>query len=295
MTQPDGGHTISALEDVGVCANHPQRAASYACRTCHKRYCNDCVSLRPVSDRVLAYCPACGARCDGLATAGPKTFLAGLADAFVYPLRGRGKFLLLVAGPFFWMLSLFACVPFVGLAISLLILFYLAAYMSDVAGESARGEPDPPDWPDLSLETARPALLFAAATIVGFLPAIAWRVAAYAGAGEPGVPLAAWIASILYIPMAWLAVVMFDGPLGVSPHIVLPAIVRVAPRYVLACGVLSLSVFLQVRVEEALAEVLPLVSGLFIYSVGLYFLMVDMRILGLIYLFRKDALKWQME
>ena len=93
--------------------------------------------------------------------------------------------------------------------------------------------------------------------------------------------------------MALLAVAVTDSFLALSPHIVVPAIVRIFFPYLVACLILAALAALRMGMVYGLAKVpillLPIVIDGF---VSLYFLIVEMRILGLLFRSYRGRLGW---
>ena len=144
--------------------------------------------------------------------------------------------------------------------------------------------------------------------LVCFGPAIGLTV----WAGMQGPPMAgmaiipAVILGCLYFPMAFLAVAMKDSVLAANPMIVIPAILKIPLEY-LVTAVLLMGVFgirLLGNMMSGAAEGATFstrdMSVLFvalgfraIWSfVSVYLLTVSMRILGLLYIARKQKLGW---
>ena len=114
---------------------------------------------------------------------------------------------------------------------------------------------------------------------------------------SPAVAIGGIIAAIygcLYFPMAFLAVAMFDSVGGVSPTLVIPSMGRVLGRYIIACTVLAIAF----GANQGLAMVLerliqiPVPPGAIASCFGLYFLLGEGRILGLLYWTSSSKLGW---
>jgi hypothetical protein len=102
--------------------------------------------------------------------------------------------------------------------------------------------------------------------------------------GNPAAVALAASAGALYAPMAWLAASVSQRFLAITPLTVLPLLTRANRSYWLGCGLLSLALALGSVVGEVLRETLPmLVSTLLGTAAAFYFLMIEMRILGLIW------------
>jgi hypothetical protein len=219
-----------------------------------------------------------------------------LPGVFTYPFRGRGKFILLVGAG-----SLVA-IGFTGLigtlVLGILLGGYMAMYLMEVIGSCAGGDDEPPDWPDLRDvdDTVRPLLLCIGALAIPLAPAGIYRLAPVisgllAGKAwwEPlsGVAWALLIAGAIYAPMGLLSVTMHQSLAAISPHKVLVAIVRVAPCYVVALTIMAVACIASAVAAMYLSFV-PLAGQV----LTLYLLLVEGRVLGLIYRTQARRLRW---
>jgi len=300
MTSDDASGTDPAAGSVvPVCKNHPSAQAKWQCDRCRSYLCEECTQVRQfTADVELKLCRACGGTCRSVAPPGPealpKSFFHRFIDVFAYPFRGHGKFLLLayfLISMVLYAAGLLICAGFVIWAIYLVLNAYITAYMVKIISSSAGGEDEPPDWPDVMDawdDIIRPCLSIVVPVLVIFIPAIlyATTVAPYAFSDEP----VFWmliVLGLLYLPMAWLTVVMFDTFLGVSPTLVIPSIAKVMGPYLVACLMMGAVVVL-FYLAGTIPLVFPFVNG----TAALYLGMVFMRILGLIYYTNSKQLGW---
>lgn len=155
------------------------------------------------------------------------------------------------------------------------------------------------EWPtptDILQEILLPAFQLLVCVLASFRPAIGLAVWAAAD-GHPALAVGAALALLygcLYFPMAFLAVAMFDSAAGVNPLLVVPSIGRVFGRYVVACVVLGLVVAAHQGLTLVLEWVspVPLVPGVIASMLSLYFLLVESRLLGLLYWTSSRTLGW---
>ena len=239
----------------------------------------------------------------------PRTFYGQLGKAFLYPLTGHGPYVILA-----WVL----CYAFVGLVIFLLgvvlpgpaggyvaiiplivrlvLVGYFCAYLMKVIGSSATGDDQPPNWPAFSSfwdEVFRPLLLLISAVIVSFGPAGVCRTARFYGA--PYMDELMWglfVAGLLYLPMAVLAVALFDSIAALNPVVVVASIVRVWRAYLAACAAMTFVLALSFACITYVVPYVPFFGSLLSGAVVLYFLMGEMRILGLLYFHHEQRLGW---
>ena len=235
----------------------------------------------------------------------PKTgsFYARLPSTFIYPVMGRGKYIILCGAVLMCLLvfvkwlsrfmPLFISAPIAMLAGLIGLLF--PAYILDVLAYSAAGKDEPPDWPDFTnwSELLRPAFLIVGAVAISFLPAGLCRIALYYGWIEH--PAFLWVLlmlGVVYFPMALLATVLCDGSRGFSPVLVVSSIVKTGRGYLVACVVLAVVLGVWLIIRPVLHE-LPMALGvLFFGAISLYLFMVEARILGLLYQTYEERLGW---
>ena len=298
--------------DCPACGNHANVPAAYRCAACGELFCYECIKTHRAGGVEVYICPLCGGQGVSFGhepqvpPVRPKAFLAKLPEAFVYPFRGSGKFLILGGATFFLVLeiarSALMLVPIPMLSgllymgLSVFAIGYLSAYALEVLGTSAQGDDQPPEWPYPSSwwdHILRPSLLILSAGAVSLFPMslclLAYRFEYLRST------TAAWgfgVAGMLYLPMAVLGVVLFEGPKGLSPLVVLPSLVKVGPAYLAACGLLAAGAALHVVIDKYVVATIPVVGPLLSWALLLYFLMAGMRVLGLIYSCYERRLNW---
>jgi hypothetical protein len=91
--------------------------------------------------------------------------------------------------------------------------------------------------------------------------------------------------------MAILAMVILGTFGAVSPHIVLPAIARVGRLYWFIVGLLVLT-FIAVDILELLTQNLFIVGSIFSSFLLMLSLMINGRLIGLLYRHREEELDW---
>jgi hypothetical protein len=92
--------------------------------------------------------------------------------------------------------------------------------------------------------------------------------------------------------MALLAVCIGEALVMVSPHIVLPAILKVPLEYLTVCAALALAVALDDYAAPAVEGYVPYVGGFAATFLALYCLAFQMRVLGVLYYTRQRKLGW---
>ncbi|HZT23093.1 MAG TPA: FHA domain-containing protein, partial [Verrucomicrobiae bacterium] len=140
------------------CKFHPKVVAQFRCPKCHRSFCDLCVSHRQGG----YFCRACSVECLPLeqtqAPAVEQSFFARAGGAFGYPLKGDGWMLLICGGILFTLIDaakFLAHFAFIYgfTALVFLTVFgvgYLMRYLECIITDTARGENEMPDWPDLA-------------------------------------------------------------------------------------------------------------------------------------------------
>ncbi len=259
------------------------------------------------------------ARAPGIAQPRPQVrqeprFAALVGGAFLYPLAKDGAALLLT-GTFFLSLvnagkyfARFGATRGIGLgtiiSMGFLLLItgfgvgYLTTFLRRVVTSTAMGEKRAPDWPDVSDlagDVFIPLLQLVATVLACLAPAII--VGMFAEGNEAWGQAAVLVASgwgVIYFPMAFLAVAMFDSLAALNPLLVLPSIAKVPASYLWAVALLGAVVAAKWAGDSLLPKAIPIpiVPSVLSTLVGLYLLMVEARVLGLLYLVNKDRFGW---
>ena len=299
--------------DVGeaFCKSHIKSPATFYCGNCAQYYCDLCVSTRPTGGVMKKNCRKCGAECTpvhahGHTLASPQGFFERLPGAFVYPFRGSGLLVLIVSTLVFAGLE-YMSGGWIGIFVTVIAVGYLFSYMQNIIHSTAAEDNEMPELP--GMDGVIPAFFTLLGTVlISFGPAIACAYFAIAqqqpAAGVALIP--AIILGCLYFPMAFLAVAMKDTVLAANPLVVVPAILKVPAEYIVAT-LLLIGVFGMRR----LADVIAAGAGEVSYSTksmtvlfasfgvralfslaNIYLVTVSMRILGLLYVSKKEKLGW---
>jgi hypothetical protein len=305
-------------EGPAMCKYHPKSAARYLCPHCQLHFCELCVATRPGGERTGRFCRRCSAECVAMNVqlAAPvdrhANFFGSVPEAFLFPFQGNGAYLVVAGSVAFALLDALSTramgmgffIKAMGAIVHVIATGYLFAFLQKVTHTAAQGSDEPVSWPDLtdlSQDVLLPFFQLAATLAVSFAPALAvlmWAgVDAFSSGNADAVKLllggAAVLGGIVYFPMALLAVTMLDTILAANPLLVLPSILRVPLEYLLV--LVLFAVIFAVRIGGALAArfiYVPVLSELVVSFVGLYFLTVQMRLLGLMYYARRDKLGW---
>ena len=215
---------------------------------------------------------------------------AAWRDALLYPFRGNGPMFLVAGALLFSVIWLGAgAVPF-GFIFILAAQFYIAAYLWQVIEDSAAGKAELPDWPLMARfeEVLPPGWNFVVVSFVCFGPGMLIQLflPQYAWAGW-----ALLICGAAYLPMALLAVCLFDSFAGLDPRVVLPAIGQVPGPYAIVClgtaAALGLSASGQWLTVNLGWFGLPLAMLMTLYA-----MIVQMRLIGSLYHRHSSQIGW---
>lgn len=266
----------------------------------------DCPRCQQALLPKLSYCKACGLpiteqalkklRGEDASAGETAPEQISYLSAFKYPLRGSGMTLLIVGTVFFTVLNL---LPGGGL-FKLMISGYLAAYMLKIINETARGNLEPAEWPDFTNlfdDIIMPLFQVVVSNLFCFLPCllVLWSgvglggiFAILAGEGTPegfgmmGLALLLLALGLAYLPVALLSVALNGSVLGLHPGIGIRLLSLLKGEYAIVLGVLVLSVAAN-QLFAMLFGAMPLLGGLLAGGFGLYSMMVNMHVIGLIY------------
>lgn len=307
ITPPTRGISVSGGKL--FCKFHPKSIARYQCMKCNRTFCELCVTSRSVGGEVKKMCRTCGVECMplevDLAPERTKGFYARLPGVLAYPLKGSGILVLVVstfvlAGVHVMTAGIF----------SILLKFaaygYLFSYMQNIIHATAAEEVEMPELPGMD-DVGAGFIRLAATVLMAFGLAIGLVVARVMDMEVPvSFIFITVIFGCIYFPMAFLAVAIKDNPLAANPLIVVPSILKVPLAYlvtvILFGGVFGISQIGNLIAGGMRGVMFTTTSGTMlavaigfrlVWSfVSVYLLAVNMRILGLLYLTRKEDLGW---
>lgn len=287
------------MKTLEACAFHHQTMSQFHCHSCQQSLCQRCIRRLPAG-RIETY--SCR-HCQGMATmlelepvaampdAAP--FWAHFVDALRYPLRGNGPALLITGALFFAALDFLSQAPLVGLLVVIASAGYLCAFMFSVTASSANGDSDMPDWPNFYgfWDTVLTPLFRYILTLAVSLAPLWIGHIVTGGTLSLFWGLALTALGLCYFPMALLGTAL-NTSIPFMPPVALRSIARIWPQYLVACAGLALLVTLSIVTQMALIDALPWIGGLVGGLASLYFLVVEMRIIGLLYHLNEDKLDW---
>jgi len=217
-----------------------------------------------------------------------------LQDIVTYAYRGSGKYVLILCVVLSLVAKLAGIAPLVGPIASILISAYFCAIYFQMIQSSATGGKEAPEFPDtanLFEDIIWPMLQIFVVLLVSFGPLIGYMVWAGEDDVRPIIGYGLLAFGAIYFPMAMLAVVVLGYTGALSPHIVIPAIFRAGWLYWVAVSMLCILYFVESQIESMLSG-LFLIKFVILAVVGVYTLMTNARILGVIYRERQEELGW---
>ncbi len=278
------------------CTRHPDRPGERFCEICEGTFCRFCTT-RPSGTKSIQLCPTCEA--DGrLVWARQSGTVGDLADelrsAFRYPVANGGWMTLLV-GAIFGAITMFVLRFGIFMLVLVVPLFfavvgYFWTWLLRVVSATAEGEDTLPEWPEYrgTRDSALGAIVMLTLVAMCGLPAVAvW----YAGIHSRPALLAAVLFGCTYFPMGMLALAMTPRFAALNPLIIIPSIFKVGRGYLLAIAALVAVMVVRLVVQKVLGA-FPAVGALLVTTASLYFLVVQARVVGLLYRVYEDDLGW---
>ncbi len=220
------------------------------------------------------------------------SFWAALPGAFAYPLTLDGLAVLFAGVLFFsvarFLVSFLGFVPFIGWALAVLahimLTGYFTGYLMSIMETSARGELDPPDWPDLNdchESVLKPFLFMLVLGGITIGPTLAYSH--FANSPNDTVAFLILATGLFYFPMGMLCAALTNNLAGLSPLLVFRAVKAAPGRYVTAWLLVIVAVAARLAGQTLLSALgIPFVSYLLAMAVSFYFMFVAARIMGLL-------------
>lgn len=303
--------TTFVASDPRFCKSHPKIHARFACPQCQQAFCELCSVPQMTSPGVTQQtCRVCHVPLIPLQVriqAPTKhSFFSQVPGTIIYPFRGTGIMVLIVAT------LLFAALDMMSGLWSILLWAagtgYLFAYMQNIIHSTAAEDTKMPELPGMD-GLFSSFFTLAGTVLMSFGPAIGLAVARMFFDVESismSLILIAAGLGCLYFPMALLAAAMKDTALAANPLIVLPSIFKIPGEYIVA-AIIMIVIFGVRAFGSTLAGVASQVSmhtqsqsvmfaGFAIRALwsflSVYLLTVNMRVLGLLYVTKQDKLNW---
>jgi len=226
-----------------------------------------------------------------------KAFLQHLPDTLSFPLRGDGLIMLIVGSILFTVTLFFAKYAFIAGGFGYaLVGGYIAAYMMKIVNHSAEGEPEMPDWPDISDwwdDILCPSGQMAVTALVSFSPLLLYLLFSYFMHATVSIPmiLIFVLTGSFYYPIGLLSMSLFHSVSALNPVQLLPVSFRIFSDYLVAAGLCLIIVITKWLCSIFLTNIFLI--GPFIDNfLMLYFGILQMRILGLMYFSNREKIAW---
>jgi hypothetical protein len=305
------------------CKFHPKTPGRHLCEKCNRYYCDLCVTTRHGEGGVHVSCRHCGGECvpvtQQIVHQEAPGFFGQLPGAFIYPLRGGGAMMILVGMFILAMLKVGQLMLFLGslrllICGIVLVIFtggYFFAFLQNIlqsTGAEDREIPELPGITNVLEDIVLPFGRFLGLNTLCFAPAIA--VAVWAGMSKHPLGGQAIVVTLLlggaYFPMAFLAVALHDSILVANPLLVIPSMFKVPLEYfvtLLAFGAflgsqvlgdwVSKTAFPDSFSTESMPQLFLMIGVRLVWAFfNFYLIIVAIRILGTIFVSRKERLGW---
>jgi hypothetical protein len=303
--------TSSKVVNMAYCKFHPKTPARFFCNKCKKFFCDMCVSTRAGAGGVTKKtCRACGAETTPVliqrAAGGGPSFFSRLPGAFVYPFKGMGVLYVLIATIVFSALK-FVGGGLFGIFITAAAYGFIFLFMQNIIHTTTSDENTTLELPSGGDLGGGFIALLGTIVMSFWLYITLWLLRFFEVADIPGAALiGANILGCLYCPMAILAIAMKDSVLAGNPLVVFPAILRMPLEYIVTALVLlaayGINEFGNGLKGDAAVDIMRTkdMTKLFIAfgiqaAMGfmtMYLLTASMRVLGLLYVSKKQKFGW---
>lgn len=277
------------------CVYYPDQAATRRCEVCDNYLSDAVIVKRYINHEKVEICPCpSGARVLRLSAEErglkPHTFQSTLGGAFLYPFGGAGPVMLVFGSLFFAAMALLGHIPYIGVGFAIITAVYLTAYLVKIVFATAMGEDEPPSWPELGRPWQN---LFAPTLFVAFVGALCFGPAVgyyYAVGSDP----ICWMLALIggfFFPMGLATVSVMPNAASLNPLFWLNAICAVPADYMMASVTFFVAFGLKILGEQTFGQI-PYVGVALGTALAFFFLMVEMRILGLILHENKKEIGW---
>ncbi len=215
-----------------------------------------------------------------------------LTDIFTYAFRGGGKSILMIGAVLSIASGVASIAPLIGLVTFMLITGYFCALYYLMIETSATGAFEAPEFPNISNiieDIFLPMVQIFAVMLISLIPFFIGLFCV--GDYDHPVQLVLLFLGVAYFPMGMLAVIVLGYVGAAKPTIVIPAIYRAGWFYWLGVFLLCLLYVVEVVLAFYLED-LWVIGSIVMSVVGVYVLMTNARVLGVVFRERKDELCW---
>ncbi len=268
------------------CQNHAQQEAHYHCTKCDGYFCDECTTVRKISEEFTAYiCKTCGGKAEpkGLSSISKKVppkekenkhqersapvvfkqgekaqraaersdanfWFSALSIPF-YPFRRKGIFiLLLMTLLFFGLLKFSEIMPILALIAQIILTTYFAVYLLKIMDESAQGSVVIASFMNLNywIEVILPFLYVVLAVVIAFGPA---HLYLFFAQSFDWTYAALFGVGLFLFPMFSMKALLFKSISSVNPITALVSIFKSSVAYIFLVAVTAALGFLYYWVD----------------------------------------------
>ena len=220
--------------------------------------------------------------------------MTNIKDIITYAYRGSGKYIFLLCVILSIVAKLAGLAPGIGAFASILLFGYFCALYYQMIQSSATGGREAPEFPDtanIMEDIIWPMLQIIVVFLVSFGPLLGYSLWAGEAGFDNRIGNTLLVVGVIYFPMAMLAVVVLGYTGALSPHIVIPSICRGGWIYWIGVLMLCLLYYLGSIIEGVMSGHF-FIGHIVVSIVGVYTMMTNARILGLVYRERQEELAW---
>jgi hypothetical protein len=215
-------------------------------------------------------------------------------ESWKYAFNPRGAGVVIGGAVFLLVMGTLSMAPLVGFIISIFVSLYVTAFIPQLINASADGEKDMPGWPDttyFSDDIVQPAFQIMMVTAANLAPALIYRYYFMeSSGGVDGIYLCLFGIGLFFLPMNLLSVTLNDTMAGLNPVFVILSIAKVWKDYLLL-AVISLGIGGLIHLNAFVYQIHFI--GIFLGNVvSLYLLLIEMRMIGLLYYHNRLSLRW---
>ena len=312
-----------------ACKNHQEAQAKWECEMCSGVFCDECIKVQRITNVDCQICKECGGKCDAIVSDAPPedkadaaaSFFDQLPSTFAYPFARGGALRFFLGVIVFTFLNFIASWSILGMALAFFIAGYVCAWFIGIIHSTASGEDALAAWPefrDVWSDIVGPYAMVIGTTFICRIPALLAYLGFLSLQGESlfsifffmqalisplaigyaFLPLYGTITVILleilgalYFPMAVLCVAIFGTFEAMSPRTVLGSIARVPGPYAIVCFLFFVMTITGI-LSKLIFVFIPLFGLILAASMTFYLMIVQARILGLIYRTNQKQLDW---
>ena len=205
-----------------------------------------------------------------------------ISDAFAYPFKGAGKYILIIGAILSLLVSAASYIPFLSLIIAIGASGYFIAYKFNVINSTACGQDEACEWPvfqDFFSDLIIPLLCMLSASFFSFVPYI---IVSILFEDSRSLSIAFLVLGFVHLPMAILCVAICGTMRSAFWAITLPKIANCIPQYFILVLVTG-GLYLLISVLNNILSNIPILGWFVSFFLGMYSLMVSGRIIGLFY------------